>query len=50
MELCSEYSNRDVETKCWEELTDTFSCEDNAVREKFVLMVEERGITVNIET
>lgn len=31
---CSEYSNRDVKRKCWEELTDIFSNEDNTVQEK----------------
>lgn len=31
---CSEYSICDVKRKCWEELTDIFSNEDNTVQEK----------------
>lgn len=31
---CSEYSNRDVKKKCWEELTNIFSNEYNTVQEK----------------
>lgn len=31
---CGEYSNRDVKKKCWEELTNEFSSEDNTVQEK----------------
>jgi len=31
---CSEYSNRDVKKKRWEELTNIFSSEDNTFHEK----------------
>jgi len=31
---CSEYSNRDVKRKCWEELTDIFTTDDNTGQEK----------------
>jgi hypothetical protein len=31
---CPEYSNRDLKKKCWEELTNIFSCEDNTLQEK----------------
>lgn len=31
---CSDYSNRDIKKKCWEELIDKFSCKYNTVQEK----------------
>lgn len=31
---CIEYSNRDLKKKCWEELTNLFSSEDNTLQEK----------------
>jgi len=38
---CSEYSNRHIKNKCWEELTDIFSCDDNTLQEnkKFVNII-----------
>lgn len=31
---CSEYSNRDIKKKCWEELTNIFSSENETMHEK----------------